>query len=170
MGKITKEEAARILKAKNVRTVERYAARGRLSVTYEKGTTRDVPVYDESEVRALAAELQKPSTPARPSFEPSASASQAIATRADNSDARLSQAVAFDFLAGLSAIAGTAKTLPQVNVGEKVMLTLTDAAALSSLSENHLREAVKVGKLKGKIIGRGYKIKRVDLDAYIKKL
>jgi excisionase family DNA binding protein len=171
MGKITKEEAAQILNVKGVRTVERYAADGWLSVTYEKGTTRDVPMYDESEVRALAVERQKPRTPARPSFEPSGTASQAIATRDDNNDARLSQAVAFkNFLEGLSANAGTAKTLPQVTVGEKVMLTLTDAAALSNLSENHLREAVKVGKLKGKIIGKGYKIKRVDLDAYIKKL
>jgi len=50
------------------------------------------------------------------------------------------------------------------------MLTLADAAALSSLSENHLREAIKAKKLKGRIIGKGYKIKRVDLDAYIKKL
>ena len=63
-----------------------------------------------------------------------------------------------------------AKVQPQADVGAKIMLTLADAAALSSLSENHLREAIKAKKLKGRIIGRGYKIKRVDLDAYIKKL
>ena len=34
MAKNTKEEAAAIVGAKNVRTVERYAAKGRLSVTY----------------------------------------------------------------------------------------------------------------------------------------
>ena len=50
------------------------------------------------------------------------------------------------------------------------MLTLADCAALSSLSEHHLSEAVKAGRLKGKIIGRGYKVKRVDLNAYVKRL
>jgi excisionase family DNA binding protein len=44
------------------------------------------------------------------------------------------------------------------------------AAALTSLSMNHLREAIHAGKLKGKIIGKGYKIKRSNLDAYVKKL
>jgi excisionase family DNA binding protein len=170
MGKITKDEAARILNAKNVRTVERYAARGRLSVVYEKGTTRDVPMYDEDQVRALAAELRNPSTPTRPSVELPETAGSAIATRADNSDSRMSQAVAIGFLERLSLLAGGAKTQPQANVGEKLMLTLADAAVLSSLSKDHLSEAIKAGKLKGRIIGRSYKIKRTDLEIYIRKL
>jgi excisionase family DNA binding protein len=170
MGRITKKEAARILNAKNVRTVERYAAKGRLSVVYEKGTTRDVPMYDEDQVKELAAELKNPSTPMRPSIEPSETAGSAIATRADKSDSRASQAVAIGFLERLSLLAGESKTQPQVNIGEKLMLTLADAAVLSSLSKDHLSEAIKAGKLKGKIIGRGYKIKRTDLEAYIKKL
>ncbi len=169
MGKITKEQAAKILKARNVRTVERYAAKGRLSVVYEKGTTRDVPMYDEDEVTRLAAELKNPSTPMRPSIEPRETVT-AIATRGDNTDTRMSAHVAFNLLQNLSTIAGTAKAQPQADVGAKIMLTLADAAALSSLSENHLREAIKAKKLKGRIIGKGYKIKRVDLDAYIKKL
>jgi excisionase family DNA binding protein len=170
MGRITKEDAARILSVKNVRTVERYAAKGRLTVVYEKGTTRDVPMYDEGEVTLLAEELKKPSTPARAILEPPTVSSGAIATRADNSDSRMSRAVAFNFLERLSTLASAAKIQPQANVGEKIMLTLADAAALSSLSEHHLREAVKTGKLRGRVIGRGYKIKRTDLDAYIKKL
>jgi excisionase family DNA binding protein len=170
MGKITKEEAARILGAKNVRTVERYAAKGRLSVAYEKGTTRDVPMYDAEQVEQLAAELKNPSTPMRPSIEPAESAGRAIATRADSSDLSMSQAVAFNFLEMLSTIVGKAKAQPQADVGAKIMLKITDAAALSSLSSEHLRKAIHAGTLKGKIIGRGFRIKRTDLDAYVKKL
>jgi hypothetical protein len=33
-----------------------------------------------------------------------------------------------------------------------------------------LRDAIKSSKLKAKIIGRGWKVKRQDLDDFIKKL
>lgn len=65
MARITKEEAARIL-GKTERLVERYGSveRGglaRLSVTYEKlpGSEREIPMYDEDEVRGLADELSR---------------------------------------------------------------------------------------------------------------
>jgi len=88
MPKITKEEAARILE-KSTRAIERYSkAEGNnpplLSVTYEKGKTRDVPVYDHAEVERLVDELRQPSTPAR----------GVVATPADNGDAGVSQTVA----------------------------------------------------------------------------
>jgi excisionase family DNA binding protein len=67
-------------------------------------------------------------------------------------------------------IGQTQKSQPRADVGSKIMLTLADAAELSSLSKDYLREAIKAGSLKGRIIGRGYKIKRAALDAYIKKL
>jgi excisionase family DNA binding protein len=45
-----------------------------------------------------------------------------------------------------------------------------EAAQLSGLSRGHLREAIDAGKLKARIIGRGWRVKRDDLDAYVKKL
>jgi excisionase family DNA binding protein len=50
------------------------------------------------------------------------------------------------------------------------MLTLQEAAALSNLSRAHLRQAIRCGKLKAKIIGRGWRIKRADLDTYVRAL
>ena len=79
MTKITKDEAASLLD-KTPRAVERYAAAGRLSVTYEKGKTRDVPMFDRAEVEALAESLRQPSTPVR----------GVVATRGDNGDAGVS--------------------------------------------------------------------------------
>jgi excisionase family DNA binding protein len=45
-----------------------------------------------------------------------------------------------------------------------------EAAQLAGISANHIREAIKAGKLKARIIGKGYRIKRLDMDAYIKQL
>jgi excisionase family DNA binding protein len=41
---------------------------------------------------------------------------------------------------------------------------------LSGLSRNHLRQVIEEKKLKARIIGRGWRVKRGDLDAYVKKL
>lgn len=55
-------------------------------------------------------------------------------------------------------------------IAQKLMLTLAEASLLSNLSRTHLRQAIQRGKLKGKIIGRGWRIKRADLDIYIRTL
>jgi hypothetical protein len=57
-----------------------------------------------------------------------------------------------------------------VRVSEKILLGLKDCRALTGLSAANLRAALHTGKLVGKIIGRGYKIKRSDLDAFIDNL
>jgi len=56
------------------------------------------------------------------------------------------------------------------DIAHKLMLTLPEAAALSNLSRNHLRQAIKTGRLKAQKIGRGWRIKRADLDAYVSAL
>lgn len=56
------------------------------------------------------------------------------------------------------------------DIAHKLMLTLQEASALSNLSRAHLREAIRRGKLKAKIIGRGWRIKRTDLDTYVRAL
>jgi len=56
------------------------------------------------------------------------------------------------------------------DIAQKIMLTLPEAALLTSLSRNHLRQAIEEKKLRARIIGRGWRVKRDDLDAYVKKL
>jgi excisionase family DNA binding protein len=50
------------------------------------------------------------------------------------------------------------------------LLTLAEAQTLTGLARGVLREAIDRGKLKAKIIGRAWRIKRDDLNAFIKKL
>jgi excisionase family DNA binding protein len=57
-----------------------------------------------------------------------------------------------------------------VPVESKPLITLDEARALTGLSRNHLLDAIHAKKLRAKIIGRGWRIKRADLDAYLKKL
>jgi excisionase family DNA binding protein len=63
-----------------------------------------------------------------------------------------------------------ARILPRVSIPEKLTLSLLEASELSGLSKNILLEAINENKLKGRIIGRGWRITRAALDAYIKKL
>ncbi len=57
-----------------------------------------------------------------------------------------------------------------VRLIDKLTLSLTEAALLAGLSRNHLRAAIEDKKLKARIIGRGWRVKRDDLDLYVKKL
>jgi excisionase family DNA binding protein len=57
-----------------------------------------------------------------------------------------------------------------VGIADKPLLKLDEAAALTGLSRDTLRKAIEDGELKGKIIGRAYRIKRADLDSYIENL
>lgn len=50
------------------------------------------------------------------------------------------------------------------------MRLYADCRALTGLPRDHLVDAIKAGRLKGKIIGKGYKIKRADLDLNVRKL
>jgi excisionase family DNA binding protein len=63
-----------------------------------------------------------------------------------------------------------APTVSIADIAHKIMLTLPEAAALAGLSRTHLQRAVRKGALKAKKPGRGWRIKRADLDAYINEL
>jgi excisionase family DNA binding protein len=155
---LTKQEAANLLGV-TIRSIEGYVKKGRLSVAYTKGERGNIAVFDEQELEKLKAERDQVTFVERPATDQPHAGSLAL-MRPDAGRA----------LAALVEAIQSAPARPSANVSEKLMLTLADASALTSLSVNHLREALHAGRLKGKIIGRGYKIKRTDLDTYIKKL
>jgi excisionase family DNA binding protein len=67
-------------------------------------------------------------------------------------------------------IAEAVAAKPALSVADKLTLSLMEAAQLSGLSRGHLREAIEEKKLKARIIGRGWRVKRSDLDSYVVKL
>ncbi len=158
---LNKKDAAAYLGI-STRALEYHVTQGHISTRKEKGATGDVAMFDESELRRLKGQIDERRAPrvavVREENESPEAEPRSLARLSDVQPSR----------AGLENLA--ALITARANVGDKIMLTLSDASSLTSLSSNHLREAIRAGKLKGKIIGRGYKIKRSDLDAYVRKL
>jgi excisionase family DNA binding protein len=82
----------------------------------------------------------------------------------DTGDTRDTPEMRVRMLAAFEAMASP------VRITDKLILSLTEAALLSGLSRGHLLTSIHDDKLKAKIIGRGWRVKRDDLDAYVKKL
>jgi excisionase family DNA binding protein len=60
---------------------------------------------------------------------------------------------------------------PRVAIERKLLLTLPEAAAYSGLSEVKLNQAIRSGKLKArKDLGKGYRLKRSDVEAFVKSI
>jgi excisionase family DNA binding protein len=162
----TKKEAAEYLGI-STRQLENYAKQGKLSVCYGRGPTGDQAVYDEKELRKLRAELDTRRAP-RPAV---VSESDESPEQEPRSLARLSDVAPLAFLQQIAATIREGQKAPaSASVGEKIMLTLADASALTSLSKGFLTDAIHEKKLRAQKLGRGWKIKRTDLDAFVKKL
>jgi len=56
------------------------------------------------------------------------------------------------------------------DLAHKLTLSLVETSQLSGLSRNHLREAIEQKKLRARIIGRGWWVKREDLVAFVRML
>jgi len=164
---MNKQEACTYLGVSE-RSLARYAAQGKIQVTYNKGTRGNVAVYDDADLERLKEELGAPQAirPANEQAIPANSASLAIRPMASMEE----------FIERLQTRDETLITSllhsqnNHVAIENKLMLSLSEAAKLAGLSRNHLREAIRDNKLKAQIIGRGWKIKRTDLESYIQKL
>jgi excisionase family DNA binding protein len=152
----------------STRALERHATLGHISVRKEKGATGDVAVYDDEELRRLKAQIDSRRAP-RPSVVREVPESSEMVRGSVSGLSQLASGVLFEQIAKAFQPGNIGKRTT-ISIGEKILLTLADASALSSLSQGHLSAAIHGAQLKAKKIGRGWKIKRSDLDAYVKKL
>jgi excisionase family DNA binding protein len=161
---MNKKEVAEYLEI-TTRQVETHAAAGRLGeVQYVRGKTGKQAEYSRESVEKFKTILDKPDT--------------AIATKTPDARlfvASLVEALASREQANIGAVRDLLESHEQtrrgaVRVGEKILLTLADCRLLTGLSEQNLRESIKAEKLKAKKIGRGWKVKRQDLDKYVSNL
>lgn len=162
---MNKEEAAKFLKM-SVRSLQRLTADGlfKPTMTGKKGAA----VYDRAELeqwQSLTEDERKAAreqargqslSPVTVTPEQTDMTENPVTTVRGDNPARM--------LAAFEAMAAP------VRVAEKVMLSLVEAAQLANLSRAHLRQAIEDGKLKARIIGRGWRVKRADLDLYVKNL
>jgi excisionase family DNA binding protein len=162
---MNKEQAAEFLGI-SVRTLQRHVQDGNLHSTQIKveksGQLRFETVFDDEDVKQFKA--KPPEKRPRAVTGMTVTTPQAVASVMSALPVTSGAPVASDgFQRLLTAIEAQ-------SIGQKVLLTLKDCRALTGLSDDYLRDAIHKGKLKGKIIGRGYKVKRSDLDAFINKL
>jgi excisionase family DNA binding protein len=150
----------------STRQVEKHASEGRLGkVTYIRGKTGKQAEYNKEAVEKLKATLESPDT--------------SLATTTPDARlfvAQLVEAITTREQANIEAIRGLLSGNSEeprnasVRVSEKILLNLSDCRLLTGLSEGTLRDAIKSGELRAKIIGRGWKVKRQDLDDFVKNL
>jgi excisionase family DNA binding protein len=63
------------------------------------------------------------------------------------------------------------KTAPDATqAAAKLLLTLAECQTLTGLSRATLREAIEAKRLKGALIGRAWRVRRGDVEDYLKKL
>jgi excisionase family DNA binding protein len=161
---MNKEEAANHIGA-SVRTLQRLTGAGKIAVTYERGHKGDEARYMQSDLDAYL-QSQKPVALMRPDT----GAPNGAADDATQAMSLVATHGAASGMAGAALIEAFAQMSVPVRVSEKFTLSLIEAAQLSGLSRGHLRFAITEKKLKARIIGRGWRVKREDLEAYIKKL
>ncbi len=157
---MNKEEAAKELGI-SVRSLQRIVQSEKISVIYKRGASgKQEAIFNPEEIenykRGRDAEIIKPSV----ATTDVTALARSDATTGDTALAR--NVIETIFNLGLQK--------PAVPIADKPLLKLDEAAALTGLSRHLLRQAIEDGKLKGRIIGRAYRVKRVDLDKFISKL
>jgi predicted transcriptional regulator len=162
---MNKKEVAAFLGI-STRLVEKYASAGRLGeITYVRGKTGKQAEYNQEAAEKLKTALESPDT-SLATTTPDARLFVAQLVEALTSREQAHVEAIRGLLSGSSEETRSAS----VRVSEKILLNLSDCRLLTGLSEANLREAIKTNKLKAKIIGRGWKVKRQDLDKFINGL
>lgn len=162
---MNKKEAAEFLGCSG-RAIERYVNAGKLSCRYEKGKTRSIAVFDQSELERFKGEGEA----VRPAFEVYDPKPRQTTTVEQSGLAILEDEsvgiVGIDDISKLSAMVELLLN-QQIKASDKLVLTLDDCSQLTGFSRGILREAIANGQLKSKIIGKSWRVKQADLEAYI---
>lgn len=162
---MNKKQAAQHLGV-STRAIERYTAKGKLTPTYEKGRTGPAPIYDKSQLDELKKEMGTASS----TLHQSVKSEKPAKDKAGKKSKLIIHPNKNNGLAGLLAAIDRARTPSALDVSAKLLLSIREVQKLTGLSDKHLRNAIRSGKLKSKVIGRGFKVKRTDLDTYVRKL
>lgn len=184
---MNKQEAANFLDI-SLRALERHTAEHRVAARYEKGKTRSVLAYDQSELERFKAELDRerhrPAIQKSGSFDPnSANSAAPLAVFGDiPPEVALGAFVHLMHFAarhapalgaapeGEASSSMTSSRSPSVPTADKTLLSIEEAGAITGLSRAFLKEAISDGHLVARKIGRAWRIKRRDLDGFVDAL
>ena len=157
MTELTKQQAMSLLGVSE-RTLERYVKKSKIGVKYITIKGVETPFFDEGELINFLNEQRSPKhKPALDNASNTNLAKELILSENDKS-------IALNFV-GIIASGQLMNTL-----ANKLLLNIKEAAILSGLSQRYLKQAINTNKLKGLKIGKGWKIRRVDLTTFIDKI
>ena len=182
---MNKKEAAEFLKVSE-KTVERYKSAGKLSArmirtTGDDGKARQVLDFKEAELQRLKEELSGEKL-----FPIITDGHAQTKTQTDTD--RQTQLDRLTIANEESLILGQTQTVTVIQAifekietvldkqmqasdrAQKLMLSIPEASAISGLPKSFIRQSIKDGNLKSVVIGRTYKIKRTDLDSFVRDL
>jgi excisionase family DNA binding protein len=162
-------------------TLNLYVAKGRLSATRTRKLRGWLVSYSRTEVEALKRELKEEEAYIHTQFGRGKSSSRMV--EADVVDVEVDSPGDQGARSSVPASAPVIERLilllerltpngqPKVPIEKKLLLTLGETAAYSGLSDVKLIEAIRAGKLEArKDLGKGYRIKRSDIEKYITSL
>ncbi len=161
---MNKNDAAKHLGI-GVRSLERYTSDGRIVAGKAKGRTGFVADYEPEDLDRLKAELEAPPLPdseAAPSPPPSPATVLARLPRQ-------SRAIVPHAHSAAPTLPARHPLAPS-EVAHKLLLSVEECQTLTGLSRPTLRAAIDAETLPARRIGRGWKVKRSDLDGYVEKL
>jgi excisionase family DNA binding protein len=169
---MNKEQAAAALGI-TVRTLQRHMAAHRIGFAMRKTATGEEATFSAEEVARFKAQrdaLTETVNPAANVSEVVRAPAQAL-EHVSNSQTieALGRAIA-DALRATQTHANGTSAASITDLAHKLTLSLMEASQLSGLSRGHLRQAIEEKKLKARIIGRGWRMKRADLESYVVKL
>jgi excisionase family DNA binding protein len=156
---MNREEAAQELGI-SVRSLQRAVKRGALQVKYKRGASgKHEAVFDPEEIARFKEEMEREVIP-EPA-PPATTNDTTALTRIDAPEAR-------NALIQLLERANKLDKATPVAIENKLLLKLHEAAALTGLSRQTLRTAIEDKKLKARVTGRAWRIKKADLESFIK--
>lgn len=164
---MNKQEAAEYLGI-GMRSLERYMAQGRVAFSRQRIKTGEKVVFAEAELKRFKDELYEPI------HQGAIEVGRVLPV--DNSATQREVLVEIgenlrNICESMDSMLEEIKELrSEVPVHTKSLLSLAEAQRFSGLSRQFLLQAIREGRLCGGKIGKGWRVRRRDLDRFISKL
>ena len=166
---LNKAQAAEFLGV-TPRAIENYVAQGKLHVQYTAGLRGRIALFDETELQRFKNERAQV-----PYLNPlSGAITQTTAQQQPSPQTQapfqglldlLKEPAVRDLLSELLKFA--VQHWQESNKADQMALSVKEVSEQTGLSESTLRKDIRDGVLKAKLKGRGYKIRRADLQRYL---
>lgn len=178
---LNKAQAAEFLGV-TPRAIENYVAQGKLHVQYAAGLRGRIALFDEAELQRVKAERAQ-----TPYLDPTAKTIQTLFPQPPQPQQpapqppQQPQSLFLALLQGLSdllkdpdvryllteALKAGVQNWQESEKADQMALSIKEASEATGLSESTLRKDIREGALKAKFKGRGYLIRRADLQRYL---